>query len=135
MSASTILYSLMSSNAQLTGVVGLKIYPQQAPQTTQYPYVSFSIVSNIPTNTKGSTGASTMDRYRVQVTSVGTTQTQIDQIGNLVRNCLDYVFMTTISSTFVQSITFQGELDMFDEGSGIDGLYLKHQDYFLTISR
>lgn len=135
MSASTIIYTILSSNAPLTGVVGLKIYPQSAPQTTAYPYVVFETVSTVPTNTKGSTGASTMDRLRIQVTMVGSTQTQIDQIGSLIRSALDYYWQTTVGSTYVQSITFQSELDLFDESSGQDGLYLKHQDYFLTISR
>lgn len=135
MSASTIIYSVLSSNASLTGVVGLRIYPQTAPQTTTYPYIVFQNVSTVPTNTKGSTGTSTMDRLRIQVTMVANSQTQIDQIGVLVRSALDYIWQQTISATYVQSITYQSEVDMFDEGSGQDGLYIKHQDYFLTISR
>lgn len=135
MSASAIIYTLLSTDLPTTGVVGTRIYPQQAPQTTQFPFIVFTTISTVPTNTKGSTGESTMDRIRIQVTMMAELQSTLDSIGVAVRNCLDYVWQTTIAGTYVQSITFQSENDAFDETAGQDGVYLKYQDYFLTISK
>ena len=133
MSASKIFYSLLSGNSSVTGVVAAKIYPQQAPQLTEFPFIVFSEISKLPTNTKS--GASTMDVIRMQVTMIHTSQAALDTLGGYVRAVLDYVQQQTIQGTYVQLISFQSETDAFDEGSGQDGVYLKYQDYFLTISR
>jgi hypothetical protein len=129
MSASTIIYSLLSTNTGVTNLVGTKIYPIEAPQTTAFPYIVFQAISNMPTNTKS--GVSSMDKTRIQVTSVGIKQSQIDAIGAAVRSALD--FIKTPSP--IQIITYEGEVDMFSYPSGQDGIFEKAQDYFLTTSR
>jgi hypothetical protein len=133
MSASKVFYSLLSNNAPTTGVVGANIYPQQAPQTTTFPFIVITQVSNVPNNTKS--GVSTMDTMRVQVTMIHNTQALLDTLGGYVRTALDFVNNQTIQGVKVQYITYQGESDAFDEGAGQDGAFLKYQDYLLTISR
>lgn len=135
MSVSTVIYTLLSASSTITGVVGTRIYPQQVPQVAGYPAITFTSISNVPTNTKGSDGKSTMDRYRIQVTMVATLQSTIDTLGDAVRTALDYTYMQTIAGTKVQLISYQNEVDMFDEGSAQDGVFIKHQDYILTISK
>lgn len=135
MSAYAILYNLLSTNAPTTGVVGLNIYPMQAPQDTQFPFIVTDVISTKPTNTKGSNGASSMDILNVQVTMLAITQAQTETLGQYVRSCLDYVWQQTISGVYVQSITFQSENDAFDNISSQDGVYLKYQTYNLIISR
>ena len=133
MSASKVFYSLLSGNAPTTGVVGAKIFPQQAPQQSTFPFIVITQVSNVPTNTKS--GVSTMDTMRVQVTMIHNSQALLDTLGGYVRTALDFVNNTTIEGVKVQYITYQGEADAFDEGAGQDGQFLKYQDYLLTISR
>lgn len=133
MSASSIIYSILSGNTGVTNLVNTKIYPQEAPQTAAFPYVVFQSISNTPNNSKS--GVSTMDRYRIQVTVCAKKQSEIDSIGAAIRSALDYVQQQTISSTYVQLISYQGEVDMFSYPSGQDGIFEKAQDYFLTISR
>jgi hypothetical protein len=128
MSASTIIYGILSSSAAVTGVVGTRIYPQQMPQTTAFPALTFTTISTVPNNTKS--GVSTMDQLRIQVTMVANLQSTIDDIGTKVRTALDYYV-----SAPVQLISFQSESDTFDEGSAQDGVFIKYQDYFLTISK
>ena len=135
MSAYSILYNLLSTNAPTTGIVGLNIYPMQAPQTTDFPFIVTDVISTTPYNTKGSNGASTMDMISVQVTILAITQAQTETLGQYVRSCLDYVWQRTIMGVYVQSITFQSENDAFDNISSQDGVYLKYQTYNLTISR
>jgi hypothetical protein len=128
MSASTIINGILSSSAAVTGVVGTRIYPQQMPQTAQFPALTFTTISTVPNNTKS--GVSSMDRLRIQVTMVANLQSTIDDLGSKVRTALDYYV-----SAPVQLISFQSENDTFDEGSGQDGIFIKFQDYFLTISK
>jgi hypothetical protein len=129
MSASTIIYSLLSTNTGVTNLVGTKIYPIEAPQTTAFPYIVFQAISNMPTNTKS--GVSTMDKTRIQVTAVAKKQSDIDAIGSAVRSALDFIK----TPAPIQIITYEGEVDMFSYPSGQDGIFEKAQDYFLTTSR
>ncbi len=129
MSASTIIYSLLSTNTGVTNLVGTKIYPIEAPQTIAFPYIVFQAISNMPTNTKS--GVSSMDKTRIQVTIVAKKQSEIDSIGAAVRSALDFIK----TPAPIQIITYEGEVDMYSYPSGQDGVFEKAQDYFLTTSR
>lgn len=128
MSVDSIIFGILSGNSAVTGVVGAKIYPSQAPQLTAFPFVVFETISTMPNNTKS--GASEMDKYRIQVTALSKDNKQANDIADKVRAALDYY-----KSGDVQLISFQAQNSAFDNISGQDGIYLKYQDYFLTLSR
>jgi hypothetical protein len=128
MTVDTIIFGILSGNSAVTGIVGSRIYPSQAPQTTSFPFVVFETISTMPNNTKS--GASEMDKYRIQVTTLSKDNNQANDIANKVRAALDYY-----KSGNVQLISFQAQNSAFDNISGQDGIYLKYQDYFLTLSR
>jgi hypothetical protein len=128
MSVDSIIFGILSGNSAVTGVVGTKIYPSQAPQTTQFPFVVFETISTMPNNTKS--GVSEMDRYRIQVTTLAKENNQANDIADKIRTALDYY-----KSVNVQLISFQSQNSAFDNISGQDGIFLKYQDYFLTLSR
>src|SRR5574343_1209637 len=135
MSVYSVIYNLLSTDAPTTGIAGLRIYPVQAPQTVGYPFIVSNVISTVPANTKTSSGESGMDKIRVQVTMIGDNFTTLNTLAAYVRARLDYYWQTTNSGIYVQSITFDGEVDAFNEGSGKDGLYLKYQDYIIIYSR
>ncbi len=128
MSVDSIIFGILSGNSAVTGVVGTKIYPSQAPQATQFPFVVFETISTMPNNTKS--GVSEMDRYRIQVTTLAKENNQANDIADKIRTALDYY-----KSVNVQLISFQSQNSAFDNISGQDGIFLKYQDYFLTLSR
>ncbi len=136
MSIDKIIYDILISDATVTGLVGsvtsgvasYKVFPSQAPQTTQFPFIVFEVVSTTPTNTKS--GASEMDFYRVQVTSLSKTNPNANAIAEAVRGALDYY-----KDLQVQNISFQNQNSGFDNISSQDGVYLKYQDYLLTLTR
>lgn len=128
MSVDSIIFGILSGNSAVTGIVGTKIYPSQAPQTTQFPFVVFETISTMPNNTKS--GVSEMDRYRIQVTTLAKENNQANDIADKIRTALDYY-----KSVNVQLISFQSQNSAFDNISGQDGIFLKYQDYFLTLSR
>ena len=137
MSVYRVVYNILSNDTATTNVVGSKIYPVQAPQETTFPFVVFNTISVIPTNTKGASGQSTMDRYRMQVTALVDSNNfpQLDTLTNSIRTALEGIFMETVSSVFVQSITYQNQNDTYDAISSQDGVYLRNIDFFITISR
>ena len=128
MTVDSIIFGILSSNSAVTGVVGNKIFPSQAPQTTQFPFIVFETISVMPNNTKS--GPSEMDRYRIQVTTLSKENNQANDIADKVRTAFDYY-----KSLDVQLISFQAQNSAFDNISGQDGIFLKYQDYFLTLSR
>lgn len=128
MTVDSIIFGILNGNSAVTGVVGSKIFPSQAPQTTQFPFIVFETISTMPNNTKS--GPSEMDKYRIQVTTLSTENNQANDIADKVRSALDYY-----KSGDVQLISFQAQNSAFDNISGQDGIFLKYQDYFLTLSR
>jgi hypothetical protein len=71
-----------------------------------------------------------MDFYRVQVTSLSKTNPNANAIAEAVRGALDYY-----KDSQVQNISFQNQNSGFDNISSQDGVYLKYQDYLLTLTR
>jgi hypothetical protein len=128
MTVDSIIFGILNGNSAVTGVVGSKIFPSQAPQTTPFPFIVFETISTMPNNTKS--GPSEMDQYRIQVTTLSTENNQANDIADKVRSALDYY-----KSGDVQLISFQAQNSAFDNISGQDGIFLKYQDYFLTLSR
>ena len=128
MTVDSIIFGILNGNSAVTGVVGSKIFPSQAPQTTSFPFIVFETISTMPNNTKS--GPSEMDQYRIQVTTLAKENNQANDIADKVRSALDYY-----KSGDVQLISFQAQNSAFDNISGQDGIFLKYQDYFLTLSR
>jgi hypothetical protein len=128
MTVDSIIFGILNGNSAVTGVVGSKIFPSQAPQTTQFPFIVFETISTMPNNTKS--GVSEMDKYRIQVTTLAKENNQANDIADKVRSALDYY-----KGGDVQLISFQAQNSAFDNISGQDGIFLKYQDYFLTLSR
>lgn len=130
-----IIFTLLSENSNVASIVGNRIYAVEIPQLKPFPAIVFNQISNTPTNTKGADGASTMDTIRVQVTCLGESYSQLELLATYVRAALDYKFMQTTAGSLIYNIAFLSENQAFDSGSGQDGVYLKYQDYQLTIKR
>lgn len=127
------IYYKLSNNAGVTALVGTRIYPQVAPQTETRPLIVYSIISDVPTNTKS--GGSTLDAYRVQITCLADSvdtyngQDKINAIGEAVRSLFEFIQNDTQASVTIQQSFFLSESDAFDQTGGKDGTYMKFQDY------
>jgi len=125
--------SILVADATLTSLVGSKIYPNAAPQGTQSPFVVINVISNLPTNTKAQ--ASTMDRYRIQVSTFSTDFDTCQTVKNRIRVLLENVINTTSSGTTIQVSQFQNEVDGIDQMSTLDGTFYNYSDYFFFVTR
>ena len=98
-----VIYGRLTTDAAVTGVCGLNIYPDIAPQNVQYPFLVYTIINSIPVDYKD--GQSNLEEINVQVdvytNNYDTTQT----LANAVRNRLDRYSGTT-NSVEVQTIKY-----------------------------
>jgi hypothetical protein len=52
MNIGKLIYAVVASDATLVGLVGTRVYPEEAPNTVTYPYITFSKVNTQPTRVK-----------------------------------------------------------------------------------
>ena len=43
-----VIYGRLTTDAAVTGICGLNIYPDIAPQNVQYPFMVYTIVNSLP---------------------------------------------------------------------------------------
>ena len=95
------IYSILSINPNISGLVGTRIFPNVAPQTTTLPFIIYDVTGVQPNDTKD--GAS--------------------------RVAMDRIPEGTYGSEQIQSSQFQSYNDIFDDTSGDAGVYRKALDF------
>lgn len=111
--------SIGASIISLTsGINSGKIWANnEVPQGTQYPYASYMIVSDVPTNDKD--GVSTLDTYRIQI-SIWGAGGEVETLLASYRLTLDR-FRGINSGNNIDKFVFDGINDLFDEDSRYAG--------------
>jgi hypothetical protein len=133
MSAAQVVFSLLSNDVQTTASVGGRIFPDVAPQDEPRPAIVYQIISVIPNNTQGANGQSSLDMSRVQITIGATTRKQADQIAANVKRVLNYVNNVVVAGFQVNWISFDSEVQYYDDFSDQDGLFLTAIDFKIAI--
>ena len=106
--------SLSASIVSLTsGINSGKIYPQNAPQGTNYPYAVYTFISDVPTDDKD--GTSDLDTWRLQISAWGT-GAEVEALIASYRSTLDR-YRGTNSGNVIDKIIFAGINDLFSEDS------------------
>ena len=122
------IYNILSTTQALQ-VVGTRIFPNVAPQTTQLPFIIYDLTGVTPTPTKEN--ASTLDINDFTVSVYAETYSQAELLAVEVRSALDYTGYETIDAVLIQSINFISYNDIFDDTSGNAGIYRKALDFEL----
>ena len=129
MSVSKHIYKKLWNTSNIQSVVDTRIYPDVAPQGTDFPCLVYSKTSIEPNDTKS--GASTNDRINIQLDVYGTTYQQTETIGARVRAALDRYSGT------LESITFQQVVFIDDSNEGKDedrNIFRVRQQYQIRIA-
>ena len=84
---SQAIYNILTNDAPVFAVVGTKIFPNMATQRTDFPYIVYSVIGKVPTDSKDS--GLGFDRYRIQVDCVDESYTDAETLASLVRTALD----------------------------------------------
>ena len=109
---SQAIYSLLTGDTPVSNVVGTKVFPNVATQGTAFPYITYSVVSKVPTDSKDNgTG---FDKYRVQVNCISSSYTDMEVLAGYVRTALDRKTGTYGSMTILQ-IVYDDETDVHDD--------------------
>ena len=98
-----VIYGRLSTDEAITGVCGLNIFPDIAPQNVQYPCVVYTIINSTPVDFKD--GQSNLEEINVQVDVYTNNYETTQTLANNVRNRLDR-FTGTVNNVSVQTITY-----------------------------
>jgi len=121
------IYNILSNEAGVTDIVGTKIYPVVAPQQTETPFIVYSVVSSIPTNTKDR--ISEIDTMRVQVDCYEKTYTLAEALSSAVRLALDNATGTK-NGVLIDGLAYENEQDFIEEDNDY---FRKSIDFFVRV--
>jgi hypothetical protein len=98
-----VIYGRLSTDVAVTGVCGLKIYPDIAPQNVEYPFIVYTIINSTPVDFKD--GQSNLEEISVQLDVYTNNYETTQTLSNAVRNRLDR-FTGTLNSVNIQTIKY-----------------------------
>ena len=82
-----VIYGRLTTDAAVTGICGLSIYPDIAPQNVQYPFIVYTITNSIPVDYKD--GQSNLEEINIQIDVYTNNYETTQTLANNVRNRLD----------------------------------------------
>ena len=122
-----VLYSILSNDTNISGIVSTKIYPFLAIEDVVYPYIVYTIEGVDPTQTDD--GVSILDVNSANIEIYSEDLSEIETLSKYVRNALDR-YRGTVEGIEVQSISFRSENGGYADA---DRVYVKIQDYSLRM--
>lgn len=98
-----VIYGRLTTDAAVTGICGLNIFPDIAPQNVQYPFMVYTIVNSLPVDFKD--GQSNLEEITLQIDVYTNNYETTQTLANNVRNRLDR-FVGTVNNISVQTIKY-----------------------------
>ena len=98
-----VIYGRLTTDAAVTGICGLNIFPDIAPQNVQYPFVVYTITNSLPVDYKD--GQSNLEEITLQIDVYTQSYDDTQDLANLIRNRLDR-FTGTVEGVEVQTIKY-----------------------------
>ena len=98
-----VIYGRLSTDVAVTGLCGLNIYPDIAPQNVEYPFIVYTIINSTPVDFKD--GQSNLEEISVQLDVYTNNYETTQTLSNAVRNRLDR-FTGTLNSVNIQTIKY-----------------------------
>jgi hypothetical protein len=126
MESGKIVYSLLSADSNVTNITP-RIYGNEARQGVDLPCVVYSIISNVPFNSKSGIRAY---QSRVQCSCYSESYEGAQTLAIAVRNSLADKPMGTYGGIFCQGISFDGSQDFRDD-AGQEGYYHVTCDFLI----
>jgi hypothetical protein len=123
------IYQLLINDATITDEVGLKVFPQKAPQNTANPCIITNFISTSPTNTKDD--RSVLDVVTISVDVYHDRNDEAYRISDLVRTALDRKTYNS-GGLDVKKVTFIDSMGFTDP---MADTYRVNQIYTLRINK
>ena len=145
------IYTKLANDTTLTGYVGtapVRIFPDVAPLNVAqtFPYIVYSIVSDVPTNTKGPTDPgdpvaggpqterSPLNIMRIQISSFANDYSTSMIVANRIRTILDRGIgsgFTVGSGPDIDSIVYDGMSTNYESNIKPQGVHEVSQEYII----
>lgn len=119
------LYSILSADGTVSGLVGTRIYPNVIPQDVSLPAIAYQRISAMRVFSHG--GPSCLARPRFQITCLATSYSSAKAVANAVRGALNG-YVGTAATVEIQASFIQNEFDTFTDD---DDLHTVRQDYYI----
>lgn len=114
MTAGKAIYSILSTDEDLTALVDGRVFPELAAQDSATPYVTYHIRSVEPEDTK--TGPSTLDVVTFEVFCIGPDYGSLMDVAEACRTAIDRQ-AGNFNSTAIQSVRYIDEDCDFDQST------------------
>ena len=121
------IYSILSNDSDVSTLVETRIFPNVAPQTTEFPFIIYDVTGVQPNDTKD--GPSTLDTNDVMISCYSETYSEASDLAKKIRIAMDRITESEYATIKIQSSQFQSYNDIFDDTSGDSGIYRKALDF------
>ncbi len=103
------IYTALTGEASITGLVGLRIYPDQASETAALPYIVYQAPSDLGVHHL--LGVTTLASTEIQFNVWAATSSSRTAVKNALREFLDGSIGVTFGSTFIKHIENTNNVD------------------------
>ena len=123
------IYSILTSDSDVSAIVGTRVYPQIAAQGAAFPFVVYVLQDTSPSDTKS--GVSTLDEVRYDIVVASENYAQASDLTGKIRTALDR-YSGTVAGVVIDSIQFQ-DIDA-DNDPGTE-TYVTSSEYIIRVKR
>jgi len=123
------IYSILTSDSDVSAIVGTRVYPQIAAQGAAFPFVVYVLQDTSPSDTKS--GVSTLDEVRYDIVVASETYAEASDLTEKIRTALDR-YSGTVAGVVIDSIQFT-DLDVNND-PGTE-TYLTSSEYIIRVKR
>ena len=129
MSEGKAIYSILTSDSDVSAIVGTRVYPQIAAQGAAFPFVVYVLQDTSPSDTKS--GVSTLDEVRYDIVVASETYAEVSDLTNKIRTALDR-YTGTVAGVVIDSIQF---IDLDADNDPGTETYVTSSEYIIRVKR
>jgi len=123
------IYSILTSDNDVSAIVGTRVYPQIAAQGAAFPFVVYVLQDTSPSDTKS--GVSTLDEVRYDIVVASETYAEVSDLTNKIRTALDR-YTGTVAGVVIDSIQF---IDLDADNDPGTETYVTSSEYIIRVKR
>ena len=123
------IYSILTSDSDVSAIVGTRVYPQIAAQGAAFPFVVYVLQDTSPSATKS--GVSTLDEVRYDIVVASETYAEASDLTNKIRTALDR-YTGTVAGVVIDSIQF---IDLDADNDPGTETFVTSSEYIIRVKR
>ncbi len=123
------IYSILTSDSDVSAIVGNRVYPQIAAQEAAFPFVVYVLQNVDPSDTKS--GVSTLDEVRYDIIVASENYAEASDLTEKIRTALDR-YSGTVAGVVIDSIQF---IDLDVNNDPGTETYLTNSEYIIRVKR